>query len=609
MTGATGTTGTTGTTGDREHLWQHSPCAHLVLDATATTITDANETFTAWSGHRRDDVVGTPLSALLPVGDRILWSTSSLPKLAVTGRVEEVAAQVLAADGRRLAALLTAQRTEGPDGAPRVAVAIFSAAERRRYEEDLLAARRRAEASEARRARAEEGLQHLVHHDALTGLVNRPGLLAKLHTTLAEHGARLLAPDEDGAPATVPAVLFVDLDGFKAVNDSVGHAGGDELLVVVAERLRAGVRAGAVVARLAGDEFVVLDAVPRPEDATALAQRLLEALAVPVVVHGVEVVVAVSTGIAVADADDPAALVADPAAAADALLRRADAAMYRAKATGRSGWELHDPAARDDAADRLRVLEQLRHAVADGQLRLHYQPRVRLADGRTTGVEALVRWQHPTRGLLPPAEFITVAEESGFIRELGAWVLEEAVAQAARWQAAGAELQVSVNLSARQLADPGLRDRVTTALARSGVPAARLVLEITETALMSDPETAMATLTALKALGTGVAVDDFGTGYASLSYLRRFPVDELKIDRSFVAGMTEDAGDRAIVASCVHLAHAMGLVSVAEGVETAAQRDALLALGCDVAQGYHYSRPVPPGELALPVPEPSVLVP
>lgn len=575
--------------------WESSPCSQLVLDSSAGAVLAANQTFWDWSGLQRAEVLGTPFARLLPVGDRILWSTHCLPKLEAAGRVDEVSVEVIGAGGVRRAAFLSASRV-GAEQEGHVLVALFGAAERRRYEEDLLAAKRRAEASEAQRVRAEARLQHLAHHDPVTGLLNRRGLHAALLASLV--GEETL--EGSVHPATSAAdqlvVFFIDLDGFKQVNDSTGHAGGDELLATVAERLRATVRPGAELARFAGDEFVVLDALPAGGDDAVLAdvcQRVLAALARPVVISGVEVVVSASIG--VARAADCGALAApvDREEWAEDLLHRADAAMYAVKRSGRSGWRVHDPDASDPAADRLRLLEQLRHGVADGQLRLHHQPRVDLASGRTTGVEALVRWQHPERGLLPPAEFIEVAEESGLVRELGAWVLEAAVAQAAAWNAAGRSLEVSVNVSARQLADPALPSTVVTALTRHGVPASQLVLEITETALMLDPVAASATLRHLADLGVRIAVDDFGTGYASFTYLRRFPVHELKVDRSFVDGVARDSGDRAIVATCLQLAHALGLTSVAEGVETHEQLDALTELGCHVAQGYLFGRPVP----------------
>jgi len=572
-----------------EDLWHAAPCGHLLVSADGL-VADVNDTFLRWTGHARRDVVGSDFTRLLPVGDRILYSTHGLPQLTLTGRLDEVALQVRGADGTRHAALLSAVRLDGGS----VLVALFSAAERRRYELDLLAARRRAEASEARIAEAEAEAQHLVRHDPLTGLRNRTGLLEVLELELqAKTG---------GDPA---AVVYIDLDGFKTVNDSLGHASGDELLVEAAARLRAALPAGAVLARLAGDEFAVLHRLPVTA-APSLAEALLAALAAPVVLSGVEVVVSASIGLAVADDE----LLASPddgtgdGATGDAaeglgerLLRRADAAMYRAKAAGRACWRGHEPGCGDPTADRLLLLEQLRHAITDGQLRLHYQPRVEVGSGAVVGVEALVRWQHPTRGLLPPSEFVDVAEESGLVRELGAWVLEEAVAQAVRWERhpGGGAVQMAVNVSARQLVDPRLVPTITGLLERHGLPADRLVLEITETALMRQPEVALAALSHLRALGLHLAVDDFGTGYSSFTYLKRFPVDELKIDRSFVAGMTTDPRDHAIVASCVGLGHALGVLVVGEGVETPQQRAALEALGCDLAQGYSFSRPVPPG--------------
>jgi len=572
-----------------EALWHAAPCAHLVVSADGAVV-DVNDTFLRWTGHRRDDVVGSDFARLLPVGDRILFSTHGLPQLTLTGRLDEVALQVRGADGTRHAALLSAVRL---DESGLLLVALFSAAERRRYELDLLAARRRAEDSEARIAEAEAQAQHRVRHDPLTGLLNRTGLLEVLEGELGE------ACCED--PVTV---VYIDLDGFKTVNDSLGHASGDELLVEAAARLRAALPEGAALARLAGDEFAVLHRLPAA-GVRFLAEDLLAALAAPVVLSGVEVVVSASIGVAAADDE----LVAGSGGAArdddgdgaegpgERLLRRADAAMYRAKAAGRACWRRHEPGRGDPTADRLLLLEQLRHAIAEGQLRLHYQPRVEVGSGAVVGVEALVRWQHPTRGLLPPSEFVDVAEDSGLVRELGAWVLEEAVAQAVRWERHpdGAPVQMAVNVSARQLVDPRLVPTITGLLERHGLPAHRLVLEITETALMRQPEVALAALRDLRALGLHLAVDDFGTGYSSFTYLKRFAVDELKIDRSFVAGMTTDPRDHAIVASCVGLGHALGVVVVGEGVEDGQQRAALEELGCDLAQGYLFSRPVPPG--------------
>ncbi|MCZ2848229.1 putative bifunctional diguanylate cyclase/phosphodiesterase [Modestobacter sp. VKM Ac-2978] len=571
---------------DYAELWEHAPSGHLLLDDDGL-ITAVNATFTDWTGHTAADLLGTPFPTLLPIGDRVLYTTHSLPQLMVSGRIAEASVQVVGPNGSRHPALLSATRVEGADG-PETRVALVDAQQRRRYEEELLAARRRAEESEARITQAEAELAELVHHDELTGMLNRPGLLRALH-------GRLGAARTDRGDDSVPTVLFVDLDGFKTVNDALGHASGDELLQVVGRRISSAVRAGADVARFAGDEFVVLDDVTAA-GAARVAERLIDLLAEPVVLHGVEVVVTASVGICSAEVPVTGA---DTTELAELLLRRADHAMYRAKAQGSGRWTAHRPGDSDPGADRLLLLEQLRNGIRQGELRVYYQPRRHLPTGQLSGVEALVRWQHPTRGLLQPAAFIDAAEQSGVIRELGAWVLTEAVEQAVRWDASGgpAGLQTAVNLSARQLADPDLVPLVARTLARAGLPASRLVLEITETALMSDPDAALRSLQALKALGVLLAVDDFGTGFSSFTYLKRFPVDELKIDRSFVTGMTTDAGDHAIVASCVHLAHAMGLVAVAEGVETAAERDALRALGADQAQGYFFSRPVPPSAL------------
>ena len=565
---------------DFELLYQQAPCGYLVT-ADDGSITAVNDTFLTWTGYTRAQLLDTPVQKLMPVGDRMLYSTHSRPQLLVTGAVAEVAIEIVDAAGARRAALLSASRTPATDQEPAIVrVIVFSAHERRKYEKELVAALRQAEESEARRAAAEADLQFRASHDALTGLPNRAGLLTGLAAALTEN-----ATHRSGL-----GLLFIDLDHFKAVNDSLGHAAGDELLIIVAQRLRAAVREGGTIARLSGDEFVVVDQLADTEDAAALANRLLEALAVPVVLDGLEVVVSASIGAAVAEpADDTP----------DRLLRRADIAMYQAKGASRNSFQVHDPTQTDPAVDRLRLLGELRHGIENGQLRLHYQPRVDLRTGRPLGVEALVRWQHPTRGLLTPVAFIDLAEESGLVRELGAWVLDHAIAQVAAWQrlTPKAPLEMAVNLSVRQLADRRLVGLVAHALTTHGLPAELLTLEITETALMGDPQAALDTLQNLKALGVSLAVDDFGTGYSSLTYLKRFPIDELKIDQSFVRGLGTDGGDEAIVTSCVQLAHALGLRAVAEGVETDAQRVALLNLACDSVQGYLFSRPLPPENL------------
>ncbi|WP_394253163.1 sensor domain-containing protein [Arthrobacter pityocampae] len=564
---------------DYEELFEQAPCSYLITDD-AWTITAANTTFLAWTGYTREEVLGTPLPQLLPIGDRLLHSTHSAPRMQLTGAVSEVSCEILDARGQRKAALLTAVRSLRSDNQSEIRVIIFSAHERRQYELELVAARRRAEDSEARSVRAEAGLQHLALHDSLTGLPNRPGLATILTRDLAR-------PHPDAKIA----VMFVDLDHFKAVNDSLGHNAGDDLLIMVARRLSAAIRDTGTVARLAGDEFVIIEHVRSVADATALADRLLETVNKPMLIEGLEVVCSASIGIALTDEED---------IDADRLLRRADIAMYRAKAQGRNTWDVHDPAESDPAVNRMRLLGELRHGIDTGQLRLHYQPRMDLATNIINGVEALVRWEHPTRGLLQPVDFIDLAEESGLIRELGTWVINEAIKQGTQWNTATtvtAPVEIAVNLSARQLIDPRITAIVQAALVRHHFDPRLLTLEITETALMDNPAAALIVLTNLKSLGVGLAIDDFGTGYASLTYLKDFPIDELKIDRSFVNGLGTNDGDSAIVSSCIQLAHAVGIRAVAEGVETDHQRTTLLSMGCDLAQGYHYSRPLTPGHL------------
>jgi len=439
------------------------------------------------------------------------------------------------------------------------------------------------------RKRVEVELAHQALHDALTGLPNRALFLDRL----AQAMTRL------GRNESALAVLFCDLDRFKVVNDSLGHTAGDQLLVAVARRLEGVLRAGDTAARFGGDEFVILcEDISGAREAFAVAERVSAALAAPFVLGEDEAFVRTSIGIAMA---------VEAGAPPEALLRDADAAMYRAKERGGGVYEVFDDDMRARAVRRLDTENQLHRALERGEFRLHYQPQVALTTGSVSGVEALVRWQHPERGLVAPVEFIAAAEETGLILELGEWVFGEAFEQAARWAALpdrGAPVAMSVNLSARQCAHPELVDVVRTCLRESGADPAAIRLEITETAVMADLEASVVVLDELRALGVTLAIDDFGTGWSSLRALQRFPVDEVKIDKSFVDGVARDPQEAAIVAAVISLSHALGLSTVAEGVESVAQVDRLRALGCDVAQGYYFWRPAAAEDLAQLLSEP-----
>ncbi len=419
---------------------------------------------------------------------------------------------------------------------------------------------------------------HQALHDGLTGLPNR----TLLHDRTAQ---ALRAADRELLPA---ALLLLDLDRFKEVNDTLGHHHGDLLLAQVGRRLRATLRGVDTVARLGGDEFaVLLPRIETAEGAVAVARKLLAAFDEPFLLDGLTLDVEASIGMA---------LYPDHAGDPDELLQHADIAMYAAKET-HAGFVLFDPALDQHSPRKLALLGELRRAIEQQQLVLHYQPKVDAHTGEVLGVEALVRWQHPTHGLLPPDEFIPLAERTGLIAPLTHDVLDQALRQCQAWQRAGHELPVAVNISARRLLDLAFPDEVAGLLARWEVPARLLVVEITESTIMADPAHALEILGRLNQMGVQVSIDDFGTGYSSMAYLKTLPVHELKVDRSFVSHMTSNASDAVIVRSTVDLGRNLGLRVVAEGVEDPATWQQLDALGCDAIQGYHVSRPVPPDDL------------
>ncbi|MBW5481778.1 putative bifunctional diguanylate cyclase/phosphodiesterase [Streptomyces bambusae] len=421
------------------------------------------------------------------------------------------------------------------------------------------------------RARAEEQLR-----DPLTGLPNRQWLLERAWTAL----------DEAERLGTRSALVLIDLDRFRAVNDTLGHLAGDRLLLQIAERLRQALPEDAEAARLGGDEFAVLLPVADSQtSAQRVARHLVAELSSPLDLDGLTLVLEASAGLAVFP---------DHALDAEGLLRRADVAMYQAK-RDRTGVEVYESKRDSNTPDRLGLLGDLRRALDAGEVELHYQPKVRF-DGQVAGLEALVRWVHPERGRVPPDEFIAIAETSGLMPHLTEYVLETALAQVARWRAQGLKVPVAVNVSPRDVHTPGFAGAVAARLARHGVPAGALQLEITEHVLLEDPQRAADTMAGLTGHGVKMSLDDFGTGYSSLVHLRRLPVSELKIDRSFVARLAVDAQDAEIVRCTVDLAHSLGLLVVAEGVEDDETWEHLRVLGCDAVQGWLVAAAMPPQE-------------
>jgi diguanylate cyclase (GGDEF)-like protein/PAS domain S-box-containing protein len=431
--------------------------------------------------------------------------------------------------------------------------------------------RKQAEAELERRA---EVIRHQALHDPLTNLPNRVLFLDRLAEALAKPGAKV-------------AVVMLDIDNFKLVNDSLGHSAGDELLMKIAPRLQTALRPGDTIARLGGDEFVVLlDRISGERSAELVAERIVAAFEVPFELSLGEHFAKASLGIAISDGSESL-----PAG----LIRDADAAMYQAKAKGRGRYEIFDREMRARTVERLAIENDLRRALDRDELRLHYQPIVSLRDGSIVSVEALLRWEHPERGLLGPAEFIPVAEETGLIEPIERWVLDVACRQATRWHAARPDsrpLDLSVNLSARHFAQRELEATVSGVLACTGIEPASLCLEITESVLLEEPDRAAATIARLERLGVRFVLDDFGTGYSSLAYLSGLPIGGLKVDRSFVKDLGDESRSTAITTAIVRMAQALAVEVIAEGVETERQLQALRELRCELAQGFYLHRPM-----------------
>jgi diguanylate cyclase (GGDEF)-like protein/PAS domain S-box-containing protein len=535
----------------------NSSDAVLVLDQDNLIINDA-PLFAALVGSPGSRTRGlTPEDFFTPV-DPDETSSAFARTLLAPGSIFESEDEVILPDGRRIWISSRMVNMLGDPDVAGVVVNMHDATHRKEAEQDLA---------------------HHSFHDALTGLPNRA-----LFSDRVEQALR-----RDRRSRLDPAVIYFDLDSFKGVNDSLGHEAGDHLLCEVSRRLLNAVRTGDAVTRLGADEFAVLiEQSSRPlDEAEEVTRRVLQALEVPIEVESQFVTVSASVGIAVADAESTAS----------SLLRDADVAMYRAKLTGRGRSVVFEPAMRAAAMERLRLETDLVHALVANQFRMEYQPVVSLQTNLVVGFEALLRWDHPDLGIVPPDKFIPIAEDTGLIVQIGRWVLDEACRQAARWREelpGSGDVSMAVNVSGRQIASPNLVQHVAQSLAASGLAPEALILELTETVLVHEADLAAHRLEELQGLGVRLAVDDFGTGYSSLSYLRQFPFDILKVDKSFVATITDADAIPAIVRGLLELGRTLGLETVAEGVETIVQRDALQAHGCDLAQGFLYARPMTP---------------
>jgi diguanylate cyclase (GGDEF)-like protein/PAS domain S-box-containing protein len=550
-------------------VFEHSATGIVVL-AADSTIRDSNLAFEQFLGASRADLENRRLADFAPPEHADL--TTELLREVGSGKRDNASAELrfVRGDGRVSWGAVTLSRAEELNEFRLIAMV-----------QDITG-----------RKALEAQLLHQAFHDPLTGLANRALFLDRL-----EHALTRVVREQERL-----AVLFLDLDNFKMVNDTQGHAAGDRLLGVVAERLLHATRGCDTVARLGGDEFaVLLDSPNGREGIEVVAQRITRALGQPVATDsGREVVVSASVGIATWRGGE----------SAGELLRDADVAMYSAKAQARGSWVHYDPRMHAALVERVALEADLRRAIEDDELNLVYQPIVDVTSGLISGAEALLRWSHIERGAVPPSAFIPVAEESGMIIPLGTRVLGQACHRAAAWNAVHPErpFTVTVNISGLQLPDPGLPAVVERSLKESGLQPHCLVLEITETVIMQETESTLARLRELKRLGVRLAIDDFGTGYSSLSYLQRFPVDILKIDRSFTDGLLRGGNDAAFVRTIVSLAETLGLRTIAEGVEHWEQFEELASLGCDAVQGFLFSRPVPPDEIMELLASPTGLV-
>lgn len=541
-------------------VFENSGEAIVVTDA-ANRIIDINAAFTRLTGYARDEVLGQNPSILsagrLSADDYHAMWESIQREGCWQGEIWD-----RRKDGSCYPKLLTIATLRDAQGAITHYIGSFT---------DI-----------SERKAAEDRINHLAHHDALTGLPNRLGLSDRLDQALA-------AARRDRQRL---AVMFIDMDRFKAINDSLGHPVGDQLLVEVARRIKHCVRESDVVARFGGDEFVVVAtgiADAAVTTASTLAEKIQRLLAQPYPIsdHALHSTPSIGIGIFPDDGAD-----------ADTLMKNADTAMYHAKARGRNNFQFFTAAMNAQAAERQQLESSLHQALRNGEFLLHFQPQVEALSGKVTGFEALARWNHPQQGLVPPLKFIPVAEETGLIEPLGDWVLDAACAQLRAFRQQGwPGLTMAVNLSAHQLRQVDLVPRVAAVLASHELDGAALELEVTESAAMDDPEASIRILSALRAMGVRVAIDDFGTGYSSLAYLKRLPIDCLKLDRSFVMDIETDANDAAICKATIALAHSLGLLVVGEGVETQAQYQFLKELGCDTLQGYYFSKPLPAEEI------------